>query len=478
MDALARWRYSDEGLPDVLELPCDHLAHWSRVQRLADKPAIDSVKTLAQRMRSYSRSMPTSLGGLEHALDRRGDPVRLAFFERTLPFIVWLALELPTKRERMPSGKLPMLRQMSRVQVSLPRDLVACLLANMFLCTFAEPTNRAMPSPSFQNLLSNPYPQEVAKLEMFVHFFERLAVEGLPQGVLCIDRVVGTALSYAEWTASNQPLICMDVAERMVGFEEAPGLAHADFANMFIGGGVLSGGCVQEEIRFAICPELCVSMLLCPCMRPQEAIQLQGAEQFSAYTGYAFNLRYAGDHRDSSEIDPSDGSVRSSVLAMDAIDFRFGRVDGSMQGQLSCVNMCRELNKSLAAFTPVNEAALQEHPVIATGNWGCGAFRGDAPLKALIQWASASQCGRQLRYFPFEMNFGPQLQQLTADAAQSRISVGQLIRVLADVEQAIKNKGHQPANLFEEVWYRLGLDRPRRRASYSRWPCALRRSRP
>ena len=29
----------------------------------------------------------------------------------------------------------------------------------------------------------------------------------------------------------------------------------ADFANRFIGGGVLHGGCVQEEILFSIYPE-------------------------------------------------------------------------------------------------------------------------------------------------------------------------------------------------------------------------------
>ena len=36
-----------------------------------------------------------------------------------------------------------------------------------------------------------------------------------------------------------------------------------DFANKYVGGGVLGNGCVQEEIRFLICPELIVSCLLC-----------------------------------------------------------------------------------------------------------------------------------------------------------------------------------------------------------------------
>ena len=39
---------------------------------------------------------------------------------------------------------------------------------------------------------------------------------------------------------------------------------------------------------------------------------------------------------------------------------------------------------------------------VATGNWGCGVFRGDAQLKAMIQWAAVSASGRpQMMYFPF-----------------------------------------------------------------------------
>ena len=45
-----------------------------------------------------------------------------------------------------------------------------------------------------------------------------------------------------------------------------------DFANSCIGGGVLTGGRVQEEIRFCICPELLVSLLIMDEMDNNEAI--------------------------------------------------------------------------------------------------------------------------------------------------------------------------------------------------------------
>lgn len=43
----------------------------------------------------------------------------------------------------------------------------------------------------------------------------------------------------------------------------------------------------QEEIRFVICPELIVGMLICPAMRADESIQIVGAERYSKYTGWA-----------------------------------------------------------------------------------------------------------------------------------------------------------------------------------------------
>lgn len=54
---------------------------------------------------------------------------------------------------------------------------------------------------------------------------------------------------------------------------EGGGMLQADFANEFIGGGVLHGGNVQEEIRFVISPECLVSICCCDCMQPHEAVK-------------------------------------------------------------------------------------------------------------------------------------------------------------------------------------------------------------
>lgn len=77
---------------------------------------------------------------------------------------------------------------------------------------------------------------------------------------------------------------------------------QVDFAASHIGGGVLGGGRVQEEIRFCICPELLVSMLIMDSMASNEAIIISGYERFSCYEGYAGTLKYAGSYQDPSEV--------------------------------------------------------------------------------------------------------------------------------------------------------------------------------
>jgi poly(ADP-ribose) glycohydrolase len=60
---------------------------------------------------------------------------------------------------------------------------------------------------------------------------------------------------------------------------------------------VLGRGAVQEEILFAISPELVVSCLICEVLLSREALVVRGADRFSDYTGYASDFRWAGPHR-------------------------------------------------------------------------------------------------------------------------------------------------------------------------------------
>jgi len=94
-------------------------------------------------------------------------------------------------------------------------------------------------------------------------------------------------------------------------------LAQVDFANKFLGGGVLRLGCVQEEIRFVLSPELIVGMLFLPAMAENETIEIMGSERFNNYAGYGGKFHYAGDFVDSTVRDPW-GRRCTKIIAMDA----------------------------------------------------------------------------------------------------------------------------------------------------------------
>ncbi len=60
----------------------------------------------------------------------------------------------------------------------------------------------------------------------------------------------------------------------------------------------MGNGCVQEEIRFSLCPEMLVSLLVCEVMEPNECVFLIGCERYSTYEGYAGSFKFAGNYVD------------------------------------------------------------------------------------------------------------------------------------------------------------------------------------
>jgi poly(ADP-ribose) glycohydrolase len=255
----------------------------------------------------------------------------------------------------LPALELPKLRQGQQAQVEIPKDAAASLLAFQFLCLLEREDCEALPLNIMKDLHTSVEPQEVAKLQMFLNFFIRRITKPATHGsTIQVYRVAREekelpALQQC-WQESAQPLLPLEVEEPMIGFEHperGAGLLHADFANMFLGGGVFSGGCVQEEIRFAICPENCVAMLICPCLMPSEAILVIGAEQFNAYTGYMGTLKFAGDFHEPEHHEPA-------ITAMDAFDWRYsGRAAHVLANHLQLPFLIRDLEKAAAAFTPV-----------------------------------------------------------------------------------------------------------------------------
>lgn len=142
-----------------------------------------------------------------------------------------------------------------------------------------------------------------------------------------------------------------------------------DFANKRLGGGVLRNGCVQEEILFAIFPELIVAKLLCEEMEDDEAIIVYRVRRFARYSGYADSFKYEGEFALQ-----KNAAVQDSVfVAIDAIDFSRFPTEGY---QFSKRGVRREINKAFAGFEGAVFEARESLP-ICTGKWGCGAFHGN-----------------------------------------------------------------------------------------------------
>ncbi|KAH9726567.1 F-box/FBD/LRR-repeat protein [Citrus sinensis] len=149
--------------------------------------------------------------------------------------------------------------------------------------------------------------------------------------------------SYPEadfWSKSVLPLCAFEV--RSVGFieDQSADALEVDFANKYIGRGALHRGCVHEEIRFMINPELIAGMLFLASMGDNEAIEIVGAERFCDYKGYTSSFRFAGDPADKKHFD-SFGRRKTRIIAIDALCWP-GMKQYALKYLLRCVKFALE----------------------------------------------------------------------------------------------------------------------------------------
>ena len=262
-------------------------------------------------------------------------------------------------------------------------------------------------------------------------------------GVVTFSRHSLPSSSTPSWHSSDHKLSRLHLSTEGKIETEGAGFLQADFANEFIGGGVLRSGLVQEEIRFTICPELITAMLFCEAMQDMEAISVIGVEQFSCYSGYGDSFRFEGRMKDSTERDTS-GRRLTCLVAMDAIRF-----SGNTELQFRMDKVERELNKAFVAYGVWNNKEVRL-PAVATGNWGCGAFGGDPRLKLLIQLMAASVAGRDLAYFTFgDEELTREGGRLYNKLVEEEVTVGQLFGSLESFYNSTKTKVGK--ELFEWV---------------------------
>lgn len=65
----------------------------------------------------------------------------------------------------------------------------------------------------------------------------------VPTGTVSFRRIVGN--TFPEWKSCTDNLSDLDVSSNGTIEDDGDGMLQVDFANMYIGGGVLVSGCVQ-----------------------------------------------------------------------------------------------------------------------------------------------------------------------------------------------------------------------------------------
>lgn len=120
-------------------------------------------------------------------------------------------------------------------------------------------------------------------------------------------------------------------------------LYNEKFVCRNVGGGVLGHGCVQEEIRFVICPELIISRLFVERLGEHESVIIYGVERYNNYSGYADTFTWDGDCIDNTPYDDF-GRRKTTICIIDATRFN------KPQDQFFPSAILRELNKVNAKF--------------------------------------------------------------------------------------------------------------------------------
>ncbi|PAA92746.1 hypothetical protein BOX15_Mlig023323g1 [Macrostomum lignano] len=433
--------FSDRWDSGHVRMPCSpsNASRWSAIEHSLNqlKPAssigIDDLATVLN-VCSGRRQSSLCLDSLNCLLtEELGRGEMRHFLNRVLPGMVRLALALPHLVTTPP----PLLRCGYQLKVTLSQLQVASLLANAFFSTFPRRSfaNREyanFPTIHFSTLFSSGgpagsgCPRRIEKLKCLFNYFQRVTTKD-PLGVVTFSRrVINERI---DWSARTELLPDLLAAAEGTIEDDGAGMLEVDFANAYIGGGVLGRGLVQEEIRFLICPELLLSRLLAESLEDGEALWITGAERYSNYTGYSSTFQWNGDHTDTRPRDTNRRLV-TKLVAIDARCYSRGAAGYKQQFNKSAID--RELHKALVGFGgPANVKNKSKRRPVATGNWGCGAFGGDLQLKSLIQLMACAVTGRSCVYFTFgDTDFQHRLQQFQADCRQLGLTVGSLYRRL------------------------------------------------
>eukprot|EP01103_Thecamoeba_quadrilineata_P002904 TRINITY_DN12752_c0_g1_i1.p1 TRINITY_DN12752_c0_g1~~TRINITY_DN12752_c0_g1_i1.p1 ORF type:complete len:464 (-),score=68.56 TRINITY_DN12752_c0_g1_i1:136-1527(-) len=385
--------YSNQpaALPKSIQLPSFDKKTWENIEILLVHPLREtsSAAQFMSKLISYHSKDQQKVQSLkEFGRFLEGYPENgLTILKELIKSIATLGMLRET------TTFITILQPLTQVKTTIPRTILDPLIASAILGMLPE-NRQSLNFQSLYMLLGNP--SQAAKLKMILSLFENtdLVSKANRRSDLTVQRrVLDPYLSHTDWIAMDVSLGELQLMGDSSSMEEGASThAIVDFANRWVGGGVLHHGCLQEEILFASHPLLLASMAFVAPMTDKEAIIFEGPRKMCTFRGYGRTLEFEGAVQE--------GTFPAvQLIAIDALPF--GRVSElPYDAQFRPEFVLRELNKAFVGFDKPKEC-LEEHERIATGNWGCGAFGGNLQLKSLIQWLAASKANRPLSYYTF-----------------------------------------------------------------------------
>jgi poly(ADP-ribose) glycohydrolase len=267
-----------------VKLPCyeeKYLSKWSKIQYYF-KNEIKNLIELSEILTDIQEKSIFKLKkGYLYKYLKENESENKTFFKKTLPFLQKSILKMKTL---FPKDNLPELlinnEKIEEQILTLTKEQIICLMSSAF---FGFLPDQKYLNHQFQYSLTFVmiiFEGEAGKFECLMNYFKRVSSEE-PKGKISFHR---KSVNKVDFEKSDKKLSKMIINNEKI-IEDFDLHLKVDFANMFIGGGVLAGGLLQEEIMFVIIPECLISLLFCSRMSENESILIRGAERYSLHKG-------------------------------------------------------------------------------------------------------------------------------------------------------------------------------------------------